>query len=462
MSASRSLSGAETMTQDRDPIDATRALLEQGARGVLLFDSGRATSHDSTRWSMLMHDPVLVLTFMNGRFVELDSCGDVTREVAHPVEWLREHAASAPHDATYDEDGDRIPFVGGLAGFLGFGFARELDSIELVREGLGQMPLLWVGKYESAQMFKHVPLDVTSLQRPGFVHRAPVIMASDGCAEGLDEVASGTWYRARVEACIAAIVERGDLFEVNYTERLTAPVVKDDAFAFYERLRGRATGDYMGFMELGEVQLASISPEQFLSCCDGVLTARPIKGTMRRDEDDEVRDGELAQELLRSQKDRAENIMIVDLMRNDLTRVARLGSVRATEICALESFAGVHHLVSTVRGELDQGCTPMEALLASFPAGSITGAPKLRAMEYIAEYEASPRGAYTGSMFYASQCGQLDSNVLIRTVEILGDVMRYGAGGAVVSDSDAESEWQEALLKAALFLGAAVPDEQEE
>ena len=200
-------------------------------------------------------------------------------------------------------------------------------------------------------------------------------------------------------------------------------------------------------MDAQDFQIASVSPERFLSVEGRRVCARPIKGSRRRAEGDPARDRALAEELLSSAKDRAENIMIVDLMRNDLTQVCRLGSVRAEAICELESFAGIHHLVSTVTGELEPGFGPLDALLACFPAGSITGAPKLRSIETIAQLEGSGRGVYTGSLFYASRHGRLDSSVLIRTAEIVGDQVRYGAGGAVVADSDPELERREALLK---------------
>ena len=210
-----------------------------------------------------------------------------------------------------------------------------------------------------------------------------------------------------------------------------------------------ASGEHFGYLRTPEFELASVSPERFLRVeADGRVITRPIKGSMRRS-DDADEDRSLAEALLASEKDRAENIMIVDLMRNDLTQVCKLGTVEATALCELESFAGIHHLVSTVEGVLEEGFDGLDALLASFPAGSITGAPKLRSIEYIANLEGSARGFYTGSLFYASSHGELDSSVLIRTAEIVDGKARYGAGGAVVADSDPERERLEALLKLA-------------
>jgi para-aminobenzoate synthetase component 1 len=217
----------------------------------------------------------------------------------------------------------------------------------------------------------------------------------------------------------------------------------------YEALCEVASGEHFGYLQAPGFEVASVSPERFLRVDpDGHVSTRPIKGSMRRSDDPEE-DRRLGERLLASEKDRAENIMIVDLMRNDLTQVCELGSVKATALCELESFAGIHHLVSTVEGALAPGFDALDALLASFPAGSITGAPKLRSIEYIANLEGSARGFYTGSLFYASSHGALDSSVLIRTAEILDGKARYGAGGAVVADSDPERERREALRKLA-------------
>ena len=265
--------------------------------------------------------------------------------------------------------------------------------------------------------------------------------------------------RARyMEQVLAAVegVRCGDLFEVNYTERLEF-AWPDSPMALYHGLRQVASGDYFGYLDAGPWQLLSVSPERFLGVDPtGQALTRPIKGSRARHDDPSL-DQESGQALLASAKDHAENVMIVDLMRNDLTRVCALGSVQVTGLCQLESFAHIHHLVSTVRGQLVPECSPTDALLACFPAGSITGAPKLRALEYIAQLEASARGAYTGSLFYASS-GGLDSSVLIRSVELRDGVARYGVGGAVVASSQPAAELEEAWLKAApLRLALGVP-----
>ena len=196
--------------------------------------------------------------------------------------------------------------------------------------------------------------------------------------------------------------------------------------------------------------MLSFSPERLLRVQKERLQARPIKGTRPRLEDLQ-KDQQMAQALLASAKDRAENVMIVDLLRNDLGRVAAIGSVQVPQLCALESYAHVHHLVSVVEAQLASGQDALSALGACFPGGSITGAPKRRAMEVIAELEAGARGVYCGSVGYLDQRGELDMNIAIRTMTAVQGELRFWAGGGIVADSDPDAEYQETLDKVAVF-----------
>jgi para-aminobenzoate synthetase component 1 len=248
----------------------------------------------------------------------------------------------------------------------------------------------------------------------------------------------------------------GEFFEVNFTGMFRCES-QSDGFAIYSRLRSKATGDYFVLLESPTRTLCSVSPELFLKVQGGHILTAPIKGTRRRSDDAEE-DRRLRQELLSSEKDRAENIMIVDLMRNDLTPLSVPGSVRVSALCEVETFANVHHLVSHVTSQLRADSHGIDVFLACFPAGSITGAPKLRAMEWIAENELDIRGPYTGSAFISWPDGDLISNVLIRTAVGQDGTWRYGAGGAVVSDSVPAEEYEEALTKAKVFLELANAD----
>jgi para-aminobenzoate synthetase component I len=416
------------------PLEVARVLHDAGAPGLLLCDSGRARDGAATRSFLHIH-PDHILTGSAGAFVER-APGQPDRPIPDPIGWLR---AQGPWT---------------LAGLLGFEIAWTLDPPDAPHPR-PDTPDLWVGRYLCGAAFDHATAiwEVFGpAEHPARAALLAAIHAAMGSPRDLDErprtpppiaAPDADAYRAGAAACVAAITA-GEVFEINYTARWSAPWARS-GFTLYERLRAQATGELFGFVDAGEFSLASVSPERLLSVRDGVVTASPIKGSRRRS-DDPVEDAAQAAALLGSAKDRAENVMIVDLMRNDLTRVCVPGTVAVPALCALESFAGIHHLVSTITGRLDPGCTPMDALLVSAPAGSITGAPKLRSIELIRALEHTPRGLYTGSLFRWSG-DTLDSSVLIRSATIQGGLVRYGAGGAIVSDSDPEAEWQEAQLK---------------
>ncbi len=458
-SSSESATDVKICGSKPSPVDVARALRLADASGLLFFDSAPAEGAKDARWSILCCAPTSVLSERQGRFVEMPE----GRTVADPVGWLSKSRLST---SVPDHPGlESLPFHGGLAGMLGFEFAWHLDDVHAQQKPV-PTPSVWVGDYPAALVYSHIDRTwwltgdadsdaayrlMEALEKP---HSEPLQAAN---AECFRLSVSADEYVSRCQRAIDAIYA-GELFEVNYTERFSADW-SGDAFALYEQLRATSSGAYCAFLDAGDFQLASVSPEQFLEVDRGRVITRPIKGTRPRS-GNPAEDARLAEELQTSEKDRAENVMIVDLMRNDLTRVCELGSVRATEICGLHSFAGVHHLVSTVEGDVADGFTAMDVLLACFPAGSITGAPKLRSIEFIAELEETNRGPYTGSLFYAShqpngataslpsKAGRLDSSVLIRTAVVTDGTIHYGAGGAVVADSDPHAEYEEARVKA--------------
>lgn len=256
---------------------------------------------------------------------------------------------------------------------------------------------------------------------------------------------------------VRAYIFAGDIFQANLSQRFEAPVT-EPAWALYRRLRVGNPAPFAAFLDLPDAAVLSASPERFLRVdATGGVETRPIKGTRPRGVGPE-HDAALGQALTESSKDRAENLMIVDLMRNDLSRVCTPGSVRVAELFALEQYATVHHLVSTVVGQLAPGADALDLLRAAFPGGSITGAPKLRAMEIIAELESSRRGVYCGSIGYWSVTGALDASIAIRTAVARAGRVYFNAGGGVVADSDPAAEYQETLDKARGLIDAlAVP-----
>jgi para-aminobenzoate synthetase component I len=268
----------------------------------------------------------------------------------------------------------------------------------------------------------------------------------------------GVWSNFDHAGYLAAVrraidyVHAGDCFQVNVSQRLLhradwAPL------ELYNRLRQRNPAPFGGYFDLGDGVLLSASPERFLRVEAGEVETRPIKGTRPRgrtpEEDRRQRD-----ELLRSAKDRAENVMIIDLLRNDLGRVCAYGSVRVPAVCRLETYRTVHHLVSEIRGRLRPGLGPIDLLRAAFPGGSVTGAPKVRAMEIIAELEPTVRGPYCGGLGYLGFDGTMDMSILIRTFTMAQGWLQFPVGGGVVADSTPEGEFVETLHKAEGLLRA--------
>ena len=263
--------------------------------------------------------------------------------------------------------------------------------------------------------------------------------------EGLTSNFSESDYLDNVARAIEYI-HAGDVFQVNLAQRLLYPATSH-ARDLYLRLRDRNPSPFGGYLDLGEAQVVSASPERFLSLAGSRVETRPIKGTRRRTRLPEA-DLIAGFELMASEKDRAENVMIVDLMRNDLSKVCRDDSIHVAQLCQLERYESVLHLVSSVRGLLRSSCGPLDLLNATFPGGSITGAPKVRAMEIVAELEPTARGAYCGSLGYVGFDGTMDMNILIRTVTASRGWWQIPVGGGIVAQSDPRREYEETWTKA--------------
>lgn len=243
----------------------------------------------------------------------------------------------------------------------------------------------------------------------------------------------------------------GDCYQVNLTKRFSSNVEEGDPWLTYRALRDSSPAPYGSYMNLPFAQILSNSPEQFISCRDRQVTTSPIKGTRPRVLDDEAKDAEVANDLKRSPKDCSENVMIVDLMRNDLSRCCELNSVKVPELFGLYHFANVHHLISKVTGTLRPELHALDLFKSCFPGGSVTGAPKIRAMEIIEELEPNRRGLYCGAVGYIGFDGSMETSIPIRTIVIKDGVARYGAGGGLVVESTVDEEYQELLDKASMM-----------
>jgi len=245
-------------------------------------------------------------------------------------------------------------------------------------------------------------------------------------------------------------IRNGDCYQVNLAQRFAA-AASGDPWLAYQALRVINPAPFSAYLSTPYAQILSASPERFLKVQNGRVETRPIKGTRPRAGHPRL-DAELVEALRQSEKDRAENVMIVDLLRNDLSKNCALGSVKVPRLFEVESFATVHHLVSTVTGELEPGRDALDLLRGCFPGGSITGAPKLRAMQIIEELEPHRRGVYCGAIGYIGFDGNMDLNIAIRTLVYSGGVIRCSAGGGIVADSRLEDEYQETFDKAAAML----------
>ncbi len=321
----------------------------------------------------------------------------------------------------------------------GFPVSNPKDRLRWVQRRLRQLP---------AQLERPTPRTVTG------PHDSRLVPALAFPIPGLSGVTSNFDRAGYLAAARRAIdyVHAGDCFQVNLAQRLLHPTTLPP-LELYQRLRVRNPAPFAGYFALGDFVIASASPERFLRVERGEVETRPIKGTRPRGRTQEE-DRAQAEELLHSAKDRAENVMIIDLLRNDLGRVCEFGSVRVPAVCRLESYRTVHHLVSEVRGRLRPGLGPIDLLRAAFPGGSVTGAPKVRAMEIIAELEPTARGPYCGSLGYIGFDGTMDTSILIRTFTIGGGWVQFPVGGGIVADSTPEEEYAETLHKAEGLLRA--------
>ncbi|WP_062222829.1 aminodeoxychorismate synthase component I [Aureimonas sp. D3] len=368
----------------------------------------------------------------------------------------------------------------GLAGFFAFEAGHFVEHLRAVPDLAPDRPLIALGLYDTALVFDHesgradlvsagfsAALDAASpraareAEARARIAAFRVALSRPAPAAPPPPIAAPDWRSDFDEAAYAAMVERvrdfiraGDVYQANVARRLTAALPDGfDPFGFYRILRRINPAPFAAYLEAEDRTIASASPELFLRLHGREVETRPIKGTARR-ASDPAEDAAAAAALLASRKDRAENVMIVDLLRNDLSRVAEPDSVEVPALCALESFAGVHHLVSQVRARLKPEHGAGALLRATFPGGSITGAPKIRACDIIAELEGRRRDVYCGSIAHLGFDGAADLSIAIRTVEFEGAQARFGAGGGVTILSEGADEYRETCTKAARILAA--------
>ncbi|GEK09895.1 aminodeoxychorismate synthase component I [Pseudoalteromonas sp. SCSIO 43201] len=345
-----------------------------------------------------------------------------------------------------------LPFTGGWLGYFGYDFGRYIEQIPSTADQDISLPDTHIGLYPDALIFDKTANAWFYVSQPKTDRLANYLsrIEAPSCYNAFTLTStwrsnmSQTQYEDKFNK-IQAYLLSGDCYQINLAQRFSATY--DGApWLAYKKLRNSNRAPFSAFYTLGNSAVLSVSPERFIQVKNNVVETKPIKGTLPRLPDEQA-DLVQAKALRNSTKDRAENVMIVDLLRNDLGKVAKPGSVTVPALFDIESFPAVHHLVSTITSELAEGKCAVDQLEAAFPGGSITGAPKIRAMEIIEELEPHRRSVYCGSIGYLSACGNMDTSITIRTLVCHQNKIYCWAGGGIVKDSQAQLEYEETYHK---------------
>ncbi|MDV5357007.1 aminodeoxychorismate synthase component 1 [Enterobacter asburiae] len=409
---------------------------------AMLLHSGHA-DHPHNRFDILVADPLTTLTtqgeitYQDGRASQGDPLG------------LLQQALDAC--GLHAEPANEFPFQGGALGLFGYDLGRRFEKLPSLAAKDIAIPDMAVGIYDWALIVDHKLQRVTLLSHGDITARLAWLESQIAPPQATFRLTSA--WQANMSRAeygekfrqVQAWLRSGDCYQVNLAQRFQARYSGDEWQAFV-RLNGENRAPFSAFLRLPQGAILSLSPERFIRLTGDEIETRPIKGTLPRLADAQA-DAEQAVRLAASPKDRAENVMIVDLMRNDIGRVAVAGSVRVPELFVVEPFPAVHHLVSTVTAKLPRGRHASDLLRAAFPGGSITGAPKVRAMAIIDELEPHRRNAWCGSIGYLSVCGNMDTSITIRTVTACDGQLYCSAGGGIVADSDEDAEYQETFDK---------------
>jgi para-aminobenzoate synthetase component 1 len=365
--------------------------------------------------------------------------------------------------APYQAAASGLPFSGGAVGYFAYDLLRQLERLPAHNAVDAAIPHMLVGIYDWCVLVDHHE-KTACLVSHGFEQKTHdrwaelcALFDAPAAAENSSfhistAISSNMDFSQYAQAFnkVKDYITAGDCYQVNLAQRFSAQA-QGNSWPAYLKLREISPAPFMAFMNFGDLQVVSGSPERFLQVVSGVVETRPIKGTRPRSADT-VQDRQYADELQASVKDKAENLMIVDLLRNDISKSCAVGTVKADQLFQLQSFANVHHLVSIVRGVLQPAKTALDLLRGCFPGGSITGAPKLRAVEIIEELEPHRRGVYCGAIGYIGFDGNMDTNIAIRTAVYAAGEISFCAGGGIVADSILENEYAETLDKAASLL----------
>jgi len=424
-----------------------------GKTWAVFLDSGYPNCNQG-RYDIMAADPVCTLV-TQGETTEICREGATIKSTENPFDLVKQQLLPLSGRV------EGLPFNGGAIGYFSYDLARRLEKLPVIAEDAERIADMAVGIYEWAVIVDH------HLQKSYLVGfksdekkwRDLVAQFSEihedihhDAFKVLSPVQANmdsTLYAQAFERIKHYLIE-GDCYQVNLAQRFAA-ACEGDPWTAYLTLRELNAAPFSCYLNLADVQVLSSSPERFLKLANRRVETKPIKGTRPRKQD-AAEDRQQIRMLEISEKDRAENLMIVDLLRNDLGKTCKKGSVSVPKLFAVESYSTVHHLVSTVTGELEEDQHAMDLLKSCFPGGSVTGAPKVRAMEIIEELEPNRRGVYCGAIGYIGFDGNMDTNIAIRTMVHSNNTVRFWAGGGIVNDSSVEDEYQECFDKAGAML----------
>ncbi|WP_440055690.1 aminodeoxychorismate synthase component I [Pseudoalteromonas sp. T1lg65] len=410
---------------------------------AVLLDSGNS-QHINSRFDIISFNPIHTLEAISGKVLldgkECDESFFATMKIQ--LQYF--------HSAAIDKE---LPFTGGWLGYFGYDLGRYIESLPAIAEQDIAIPDASIGLYPDALIYDNQKSCWYFVSQPGYQRLSDYMVKLTSASPNYDTFTLASPWQSNMTSQqysdkfsqIQRYLRSGDCYQINLAQRFSA-AYSGHPWCAYKRLTKANSAPFSAFINLQEDALISVSPERFIEVNNGKVETKPIKGTLPRLEN-KLADQQQAGTLKNSSKDRAENVMIVDLLRNDLGKVAQPGSVSVPKLFDIESFPSVHHLVSTVTSTLAEGKTAIDQLEAAFPGGSITGAPKIRAMEIIEELEPHRRSGYCGSIGYVSACGRMDTSITIRTLVCHEGKIHCWAGGGIVADSQVDLEYQETFHK---------------
>ncbi|TCO74397.1 aminodeoxychorismate synthase component I [Marinisporobacter balticus] len=415
------------------------------------------------KYSFIGFDPFLIFKSKNNR-IDICENGITSTFYGDPFKKLREIFSTYAMDYKTD-----LPFIGGAVGYLGYDLCHHIEKLPRTAIDDINIPDCYFGLYDGVIIIDHVK-NTVSIAALGIKDREKTIIANieniiketekTGVTLSIQKKNNPVTLKSNFEKedymkainKIKDYIKAGDIYQANMTQRFEC-TLEESPFELYAKLREINPAPFASFIDFGEGQIVSSSPERFIQIKENIIETRPIKGTRPRGNTHEE-DMKNREELLSSEKDKAELLMIVDLERNDLGKISKTGSVKVTELFHLEAYPTVYHLVATVIGKMKDDLHIIDCIKSAFPGGSITGAPKIRAMEIIDALEPTQRNVYTGSIGYIGFNGSVDLNIVIRTILCKDKKAYFQVGGGIVWDSDANLEYEETLHKAKALIKA--------